>query len=94
MKILLSGLMVLLLSEQSSAQAVYENNLFSQPEVVTIDSQEQLISYLQNNKPRTFQYFERLSLRARKQVLKQHQEQPKKDLSDIIIRVYRNESRS
>lgn len=76
------------------AQEVYENNLFNtQPSRLIFNSEEQMVSYLEKNKPSTFRYFQRLSFVQQKQVFKQHQANPQADITDIVVKAYRTSSR-
>lgn len=78
----------------ASAQQAYENNLFElQPSQQVFESEQQLAEYIKANKPSTFLYFDRLSLTAKKRVFEHHQENTEKDITEVIINVYRKHSR-
>jgi hypothetical protein len=89
-------LWVILLSCSVSIEAqVYENNLFGKkPQQLSFESEQQMVEYIKTNKPSTFRYFERLDYTAKKKVFQQHQENATQDITDIIIRVYRQHSRN
>ncbi|WP_154223586.1 hypothetical protein [Marinicella rhabdoformis] len=67
-----------------------ERNLFaiSQP-VLTFQDEIELVNYIKSNKPSTFKYYDRLDQQAKKQVFKKHQEEQSKDITEIVLQIYR-----
>lgn len=83
---LLSGVVF---AETANDQSV-ERNLFAIAKpAITFEDEIQLVNYIKSNKPSTFRYYDRLNQQAKKQVFKKHQEEQNKDITEIVLQVYR-----
>lgn len=76
------------------AQQGYENNIFGlSQEQKLFATEQQLSEYIKTNKPSTFRYFERLSISGKRKVFEQYKNNPTQDITEVIVRVYRQQSR-
>ena len=75
----------------SIADDVYDNGLFGlENQNVQLKTEQQFIEYIKTNKPSTFTYYQRLSTAAQKRVFTSHLEDKNKDITEIVLKEYRN----
>ena len=68
----------------------FEQNLFSiSNQALIFESEVQLENFIKSNKPSTFKYYDRLDQQAKKQVFKKHLDNQDKDITEIVLQVYR-----
>ena len=77
-----------------NAQEIYENSLFGvQQDSQQFASLDEMVTYIKDRKPTTFVYYDRLSQPAKKQVFQLHQQEPETDITELILKVYRQRAR-
>ena len=91
MKILLYLLLLTLITFSTYAQESKDENIFAYSNSdIQFSSEIEMIEFIQNEKPSTYFYFNKLSDSLKKKVMRKHQEDPSKDLTEIVLTIYRN----
>jgi hypothetical protein len=91
MKILLYLLLLSLITFSTEAQESKDENIFAYSNSdIQFSTETEMIAFIQNEKPSTYIYFKKLSDSLKKKVFRKHQEDLNKDLTEIVLTIYRN----
>jgi hypothetical protein len=84
-------LLIFLLATSVHSQETDDENIFAYSNSsIEFKSESEMQTYLKKEKSSTFFYYEKLSDSLKKKVFIKHKEDSTKDLTEIVLTVYRN----
>ena len=91
MKRLLSLLLFTQITFSTNAIQTVDENIFAYTNTdIQFSSEADMTEFIKSEKPSTFVYFNRLSDSLKKKVFRKHQEDISKNLTEIVLTIYRN----
>jgi len=85
--------MMMAVMTPAMCQDLTDTNLFAVNQTIEFESLDQLTAYIKDHKPSTYRYFERLNTQAQKRVLDQHQANQQLNLTEVVLKEYRQRPR-